>query len=196
MRPPLLSPLMLTALLAGCATPSLTLLPSEEGKQGAVAVLEENGRSRETVVSELNSRTNLSGTPKTKSIDPAKLSARQRDLLDALPSAPVRQTLYFKEGTTKLTADSEPGLEYLKAEIARRPGAEIQITGYTDTVGSSDDNDELSQRRAEEVLKALIEEGFERSMMSAVGRGERELREQTGDGVPSQANRRVVVTVR
>ena len=196
MKGALLPPLMIAALLAGCATPSLTLLPSEEGKQGAVAVLEENGQPRETVVSELNSRTNLSGTPKTKSIDPAKLSARQRGLLDVLPPAPVRQTLYFREGTTTLTANSEPGLEFLKAEIARRPGAEVQITGYTDTVGSSDDNDELSQRRAEEVLKALSEEGFDRSMMSAVGRGERELREETGDGVASQANRRVVVTVR
>jgi outer membrane protein OmpA-like peptidoglycan-associated protein len=196
MRPALLSPWMLAGLLAGCATPSLTLLPSEEGKQGAVAVLEESGQPRETVVSELNSRTNLSGRPKTKSIDPARLSAKQRALLDALPAAPVRQTLYFREGTTRLTPDSASGLEYLKAEIARRPGAEVQVTGYTDTLGSSEDNDDLSQRRAEEILGALVEQGIEIGMMSAVGRGERELREETGDGVAHQATRRVVVTVR
>lgn len=192
----LLPPLLLASLLAGCATPSLTLLPSEEGKQGAVAVLEENGKPKETVVSELNSRTNLSGTPRTKSIDPAKLSTKQRSLLEALPAAPVRLTLYFKEGTTQLTPDSAPGLAMLKEEIARRPGAEVQVTGYTDTVGSGDDNDDLSQRRAEEVLAVLAEQGLELSMMSAVGRGERELREQTGDNVANQANRRVVVTVR
>ncbi|RYD90417.1 MAG: OmpA family protein [Sphingomonadales bacterium] len=188
--------MLLASLLAGCATPSLTLLPSEEGKQGAVAVLEENGKPKETVVSELNSRTNLSGTPRTKSIDPAKLSTKQRSLLEALPAAPVRLTLYFKEGTTQLTPDSEPGLAMLKEEIARRPGAEVQVTGYTDTVGSSDDNDALSQRRAEEVLAVFAEQGLDLSMMSAVGRGERELREQTGDNVANQANRRVVVTVR
>ena len=196
MKPGLLSLLMLGGMLTACATPSLTLLPSEEGKQGAVALLEEDGSPRETVVSELNSRTNLSGTPRTKAIDPAKLSARQRALLDALPAAPVRLTLYFKEGTTTLTPDSTPGLDFLRAEIARRPGAEIQITGYTDTVGSREANDELSQRRAEQVMGALAEQGIEPSLMSAVGRGERELRDQTGDGVASQANRRVVVTVR
>jgi len=186
----------LLGLLAGCATPSLTLLPSDEGRQGSVAVLEENGRSREVVIDELNSRTTLSGTPRTRAIDPSRLSAREIALLQALPPQPVRLTLYFKEGTTQLTPDSIPGLDVLKREIANRPGAEVQVTGYTDTLGSSDANDALSQRRAEEILTALVAQGIEKDLMSAVGRGERELREQTADGVASQANRRVVVIVR
>jgi outer membrane protein OmpA-like peptidoglycan-associated protein len=191
------APLPLAALAASCATPSLVLLPTEDGKQGAVAVLETDGKPREVVVSELNSRTSLSGRPATKSIDPDKLSAQEQALLDELPPKPVRLTLYFQEGTTSLTKDSEPGLDYLRTEIARRPGAEVQVTGYTDTVGSAEANDELSQRRAEEVLKALVEQGIAKlGMISAVGRGERDLREPTGDDVPSQANRRVVVTVR
>jgi len=185
-----------TGLLAGCATPSLTLLPSEEGKQGAVAVLEENGRAVDMVVSELNSRTNLSGSPRTRSIDPSKLSARQLALLQTLPPPPARLTLYFQEGTTRLTPESAPGLDFLKAEVRERPGAEVQVTGYTDTLGSADDNDALSQRRAEEVLSALADQGLDRTMMNAVGRGERELRVKTEDGVREPANRRVVVTVR
>ena len=185
-----------TGLLAGCATPSLTLLPSEEGKQGAVAVLEENGRAVDMVVSELNSRTNLSGSPRTRSIDPSKLSARQLALLQTLPPPPARLTLYFQEGTTRLTPESAPGLDFLKAQVRERPGAEVQVTGYTDTLGSADDNDALSQRRAEEVLSALADQGLDRAMMSAVGRGERELRVKTEDGVREPANRRVVVTVR
>ena len=192
----LLPPLALVALLAGCATPSLTLLPSEEGKQGAVAVIEENGKPAEVVVSELNSRTNLSGKPRTRSIDPARLNTRKRSLLSELPPPPMRQTLYFKEGTTELTPESEPGLAFLKAEVAQRPGAEVQVTGYTDTLGSSDDNDLLSQQRAEEVLAALAQQGIDKALMSAVGRGERELREDTPDGVANPVNRRVVVIVR
>lgn len=194
-RLPLTSPL-LAALLAGCATPTLTLLPSEDGPQGAVAVLEANGVPRDTVVSELNSRTTLSGRPTTRSIDPAKLTSLQQSLLAELPPKPVRLTLYFKEGTTILAPESAPGLDFLKAEIARRPGAEVQVTGYTDTVGSRSDNDDLSQRRAEEVLNALVEQGIELGMMSAVGRGERDLRVPTEDNVREPANRRVEVTVR
>lgn len=191
-----LPPLILAGLLAGCATPSVTLLTSEEGKQGAVALLEDNGKPVDSEISELNSRTNLSGKPRTRSIDPAKLSARKRSLLSELPPPPMRQTLYFKEGTTELTPESEPGLAYLKAEVAQRPGAEVQVTGYTDTLGSSDDNDLLSQQRAEEVLAALAQQGIDKGLMSAVGRGERELREETPDGVANPVNRRVVVIVR
>lgn len=191
-----LSPLLTALLLAGCATPSLTLLPSEEGRQGAVAVLEENGRQRETVVSELNSRTNLSGRPRTKSIDPDRMSPGQKALLDLLPETPVNLTLYFHEGTTTLIPSSAPGLDFLKAEVKRRPGAEILVTGYTDRKGSIEDNDELSQRRAEEVLSALAAEGIELGMMSAVGRGERDPLISTDDGVTEPRNRRVEVTIR
>ena len=191
-----LPPLILAGLLAGCATPSVTLLTSEEGKQGAVALLEQNGKAVESEISELNSRTNLSGKPRTRSIDPARLNTRKRSLLSELPPPPMRQTLYFKEGTTELTPESEPGLAFLKAEVAQRPGAEVQVTGYTDTLGSSDDNDLLSQQRAEEVLAALAQQGIDKALMSAVGRGERELREDTPDGVANPVNRRVVVIVR
>ena len=95
-----------------------------------------------------------------------------------------------------MTADSTPVLEELRAEIAKRPGAEVQVTGHTDTLGSDVDNDELSQKRAEEILNALAAKGFDRSIMSAVGRGERELREATADNVSNAANRRVEVIVR
>lgn len=196
MSPRLFAPLAASALLAGCATPSLTLLPSEEGKQGAVAVLEENGRPVETVVNELNSRTNLSGRPRTRSIDPSKLTARQLALLQTLPPPPVRLTLYFLEGTTSLTPESTPGLNFLTQEVSERPGAEVQVTGYTDTLGSDDDNDRLSQQRAEQVLTILAAQGISPEMLNAVGRGERDLRVPTPDGVREPANRRVVVTIR
>lgn len=192
-----LVPLTVAGLLAGCATtPTLTLLPSEEGKQGAVAVLEENGKPMETVVSELNSSTTLSGKPRTRSIDPSKLTARQLALLQTLPPPPVRLTLYFLEGTTKLTPESAPGLDFLTKEVSERPGAEVQVTGYTDTLGNADDNDRLSQKRAEEVLAVLAQQGIDPNMLNAVGRGERDLRVQTPDGTREPANRRVVVTIR
>jgi outer membrane protein OmpA-like peptidoglycan-associated protein len=190
-------PLMLVACLSACATgPTLTLLPSEEGKQGAVAVLEENGKPVDYVVTELNSSTNLSGRPKTRAINPDKLNARRLALLQALPPPPVRLRLYFQQGTTRLTPESQPGLDFLKKEVAERPGAEVQVTGHTDTVGKLEDNDVLSERRAEEVVKALAELGIEPVLLTAVGRGERDPLEDKGDNAPSQANRRVEVIVR
>jgi outer membrane protein OmpA-like peptidoglycan-associated protein len=80
--------------------------------------------------------------------------------------------------------------------VASRPGAEVQVTGHTDTVGSDADNDLLSRKRADEILNWLASNGFARAMMTAVGRGERQLKQPTADNVRNGVNRRVEVIVR
>jgi len=82
------------------------------------------------------------------------------------------------------------------AEIARRPGAEVQITGHTDTVGQTADNDRLSLERAREIRDALVGQGLNPAITRAVGRGERELLIPTPDNTPEPRNRRVEVIVR
>ena len=77
-----------------------------------------------------------------------------------------------------------------------RAGPPVEGTGHTDPVGSEGDNDRLSLQRAEEVLGWLASQGFDRSLMSATGRGERELKQLTIDNFSSAANRRVEVIVR
>ena len=185
------------ALLSGCAGPSLLLLPDEQGGQGSVAVLEARGRSQETVVSQGNSRTRIGrARPVTRPVAGRGLTSRERALLDNLPPPPVSFTLYFVEGSTRLVPESRPKLDALRTELAQRMGAEVQVTGHTDTLGSIEDNDMLSRARAREILEQLVIEGIDPTVMTAVGRGERELREATGDGVRSAANRRVEVIVR
>lgn len=183
--------------LAACGHSSLTLLPDESGGHGAVAVLEANGRPVEAVVSQPESRTRLGDrTPTPRPLGKAGLNQDQLALVSGLPPPPRSYTLYFVEGTTDLTVESRPVLEELRAEVARRPGADVEVTGHTDTVGSTDDNDALSLRRAEQILGLLTTVGIDRSLMTAVGRGERQLREPTADNVDSAVNRRVEVLVR
>ncbi len=181
--------------LAGCAHSSMVLLPDEDGGHGQVAILESGGKAGETIVGEANSRATLGGA--VPSIRPVgALKPAEAALVSDLPPPPKSFTLYFLQGGTEMTPDSTPVVEDIRAEIAKRPGAEVQVTGHTDTVGSDEDNDALSQKRAEEILNLLASKGFERSIMSAVGRGERELRVPTADNVGSPVNRRVEVIVR
>jgi len=180
--------------LAACQHSSLVLLPDEGGGHGAVAVLEANGKPVDAVVSQPDSRTKLGdATPTTR---PAQLKGDEIALLSGMPPPPKSFTLYFVEGTTDLTPESQPALAELRAEIARRPGVDVEVTGHTDTVGSAEDNDRLSQKRAEQILGLLATVGIDRSLMTAVGRGERDLREPTMDNVESALNRRVEVLVR
>lgn len=185
-----------TLALAGCAHSSLVLLPDEDGGHGEVAVLSADGTGRETIV-RTNSRATLGGAqPSIRPLGAKGLKPTEASLISALPPPAKSFTLYFLEGTTEMTSTSSQRLDEIRAEIARRPGAEVQVTGHTDTVGSDADNDVLSQRRAEEILNLLASKGFDRAIMSAVGRGERQLQVPTGDNVDSPVNRRVEVIVR
>jgi outer membrane protein OmpA-like peptidoglycan-associated protein len=184
-------------LLGGCATSSLVLLPDDEGHQGAVAVLEANGQPTEAVIGEGNSRTKLGdATPASKPLGDKGLKKQEAALLTDLPPQAKSFLLYFDQGTVKLVPDSVSVLASLRAEIAGRSGPEVEVIGHTDTVGSEADNDKLSNQRADQVLNWLVEQGFDRSQMSAVGRGERDLKVATGDNVDNAVNRRVEVIVR
>lgn len=196
MRRRLLAPCAVLAL-AGCAHSSMVLLPDEDGGHGQVTIRKANGSGAGTVVNQPNMRATLNGSaPSVRPLGAKGLRPEEARLLSALPPPARSFTLYFLEGTTEMTADSVPVLDQLRAEIARRPGAEVQVTGHTDTVGSDADNDRLSLKRAEEIRGLLASKGFDRSIMSAVGRGERELKVPTADNVSSPVNRRVEVIVR
>ena len=184
-------------LLSGCASSSLVLLPDDEGHHGAVAVLEAGGKPTEAVIADSNSRTKLGATaPVSRPLGDRGLRKDEAALLGELPPPARSFLLYFEQGTATLTPQSVAVLTALRAEIATRTGPAVEVIGHTDTVGSEEDNDKLSSLRAEEVLNWLAAQGLDRSIMSAVGRGERELKEPTADKVASPVNRRVEVIVR
>ena len=190
----LVLPLLL--LLAACATTptgSVTLLPGEPGaKVGAVALFDGKTGAETGSLTAENTQAALGRKFVAKPVD-SKLYA---ELTDSLPPPPAKFTLYFLEATTTLTPESEPELKKVFAEIANRPGAEVEITGHTDTVGREGDNDMLSLKRARDIREALIAQGLSPTISRAVGRGERELLVQTPLNTAEPRNRRVEITVR
>lgn len=179
--------------LGGCATPSLLVLPDEGGDQGAVAVLESGGRPQDAVIAQGNQRASLGGRVSSRAVTP---KPAEQALVDSLPPPPVTFIMYYDEGTTRIIPTSRPNFDALLAEVARREGVEVQISGHTDRKGQDDDNDALSEQRARSVLDQLVEAGIPRDQMIAVGRGERDPRVATPDGAEEVANRRVEVVVR
>ncbi|MCL6698332.1 OmpA family protein [Sphingomonas sp. NSE70-1] len=184
-------------MLAGCATSSLVLLPDDEGHQGSVAVLEADGQASQSVISQGNSRTKLGeANANPQPLGEKGLKPEEAALLTTLPPPAKSFTLYFDQGTTTPTVESQSVLTALRAEIASRSGPQVEVTGHTDTVGSEEDNDRLSLQRAEEILNWLAGQGIDRSLMLASGRGERDLKEPSIDNFSSATNRRVEVIVR
>jgi outer membrane protein OmpA-like peptidoglycan-associated protein len=117
--------------------------------------------------------------------------------LQAFPRPTVLYTLYFRTGTTELTSESEAVLAEVLEVMRTTSALEIEVTGHTDTQGPADTNDQLSLERAQ-VIKARIAAvpPPPRTLLRAIGRGERELLLPTPDDTDEGINRRVELRVR
>ena len=71
----------------------------------------------------------------------------------------------------------------------------LEVEGHTDSVGTDDYNQSLSERRAESVKSYLIQQGIDRSSITSRGFGESQpvASNDTADG--RQRNRRVELVV-
>jgi len=71
----------------------------------------------------------------------------------------------------------------------------IELTGYTDTVGTQQYNLGLSKRRAQAVADYLAKKGVPRKVMDVAWKGKEDLRVPTPDGVREPQNRRVEIVI-
>jgi OmpA-OmpF porin, OOP family len=194
MKPILPIALLATLCLSGCAANRIALAPGENGQ---IAVLDPKTQSEISVIDKPGSITKVMGAKSAmlRLSDP-EFEKRFAHLLAGMPQPPRSFTLYFKVNSINPTAQSEADMPAIFAEIKARPGADIQVTGHTDTVGSLEVNDAFSIRRAAEITSYLFTLGLDKAIVRLAGRGERELKEQTPDDTPSEINRRVEVLVR
>ena len=77
----------------------------------------------------------------------------------------------FAVGSAQLRPEARANLGRVLEFLRAAGSAEVLIEGHTDNRGSANLNQALSQRRAEAVRQALIEEGIDAARLRAVGRG-------------------------
>ncbi|MBS0411630.1 MAG: OmpA family protein [Proteobacteria bacterium] len=177
--------------LSACASGRVALLSGENGAPtGGVALFDPRSEAERGQLTQPNTEAALGAGP----VRARPLSTNYDALLSAMPAPPQVFTLYFIEGTTQIAPESAATLEALRKAIG--PASDVQITGHTDTTGDAASNDKLSLDRAVEVRSALAQAGLPVADARVTGRGERDLKVQTGDGVSEPANRRVEVIVR
>jgi outer membrane protein OmpA-like peptidoglycan-associated protein len=96
----------------------------------------------------------------------------------------------FKTGRIELSSASLPVLAMV-AGIARGCGAAFEVASHTDAEGDSAINHTLSQRRAEAVVRYLVQSGVHPDQLRAVGYGEAQPVADNGTEAGRTANRRV-----
>jgi opacity protein-like surface antigen len=109
------------------------------------------------------------------------------------PAAPKVFIVFFDWDKDTITPEGQQIIA--QAADAYKSGApvQIQVTGYTDRSGSPGYNQRLSERRANNVAKAMAALGVPKEQMIVSGRGENDNRVPTADGVREPQNRRVEI---
>jgi outer membrane protein OmpA-like peptidoglycan-associated protein len=108
----------------------------------------------------------------------------------------VPGSVSFASGSAALNSSLHPTLDRIAATLNEYPKTSVTVVGYTDSVGSSESNRDLSGRRAGAVADYLTQHGVARNRISVESRGE-ENPIATNDTEAGRAqNRRVEMLVR
>lgn len=101
----------------------------------------------------------------------------------------------FTTGRSDLATGATVHLDKLVAFLNRYPDREVLIEGYTDSVGTQDYNQGLSERRAESVRHYLSGQGIDTGRLTASGKGESNPVAGNDSATGRQQNRRVEVII-
>lgn len=186
-------------VLSACAPNNLfVLLEDDDGKVGSIQVENEAGTQT------LNQAGQATGLDRAgqEPVDPFLLEEDEireafGEVLDAQPEPPVTFLLYFRTGTSELTAESQALIpEILRSIDGRETPPRIAVVGHTDTLGAANVNAALSLERARSVRDLLLRQALNPEFVELTSHGENNPLVPTADNVSEPRNRRVEVTIR
>lgn len=105
------------------------------------------------------------------------------------------ENIYFETSSADLEDSSAPLLDSLVKIIERCPDLTVQIAGHTDTDGSADWNQTLSEARATSVENYLVEKGIPVESLRSVGFGEEQPAVANDSSENKRRNRRIEFAV-
>lgn len=131
--------------------------------------------------------------------------ARAKTLEQQLDELKAKQTergmvltlgdVLFDAGRATLNPGAARAIDQLATFLKENPARTIEIEGYTDSVGSEQMNQTLSERRANAVKNALMDRGIESNRIAARGFGEGNPVASNATAAGRQQNRRVEIVI-
>lgn len=102
----------------------------------------------------------------------------------------------FSVGSSAMNAGAMNEIARVSTVLNQYPDTTIQVAGHTDSTGSEQSNQELSERRAENVKNALVGQNVHPNRISTIGFGETAPIADNSTESGRQLNRRVVITIK
>ncbi len=83
----------------------------------------------------------------------------------------VLKGIEFDTGKSTIKLQSHRVLDEVVAVLMKNPSLKVEVQGHTDNVGTQENNQALSHRRAEAVVGYCVGKGIAKDRLSAVGYG-------------------------
>ncbi len=83
----------------------------------------------------------------------------------------VTYAITFETGKADIKPESFVEIARIAKLMQDNPGLEFEVQGHCDATGSDKVNDPLSQKRAEAIVAALVEQGIAQARLTPVGKG-------------------------
>ena len=103
--------------------------------------------------------------------------------------------LNFATGSATILPESQVQLNNIVAVLKAYPNVNVKVGGYTDDVGGAAANLQLSQRRADAVMQALVSNGISAKRLQAEGYGEQHPVADNATEEGRARNRRIALKV-
>lgn len=84
----------------------------------------------------------------------------------------------FAFNKSDLSDEAKTSLEAIVKKATQTPRSVVELVGYSDEIGAKPYNNDLSQKRAEEVARYLVQQNFPLKDISVIGMGEQQTPEQ------------------
>jgi outer membrane protein OmpA-like peptidoglycan-associated protein len=116
---------------------------------------------------------------------------REQDVL----AVTFKSDYFFAVNSAALLPGAYDELERVARVLKQYPESTVRIAGHTDSTGSAEHNQQLSERRAEAVKKALVGMGVESARLNTIGYGEMKPIATNDTEAGKQQNRRVELRI-
>jgi OOP family OmpA-OmpF porin len=108
----------------------------------------------------------------------------------------VKLAINFANNSVEVPAAAMSEIKVVADFMQAYPAASVIIEGFTDSIGDADYNKNLSQRRADSVMQALIKDyGVSKTRVSAVGYGQENPIADNNTEQGRRENRRVIAQI-
>jgi outer membrane protein OmpA-like peptidoglycan-associated protein len=170
-----------------------------DAAKGQVATARAEGASQKVAADQARNEADAAHVAVASSEAQAAELQRQLDVLNAKPTdrglVLTLGDVLFTTGRADLKPGATGNLSKLVAFLDKYPDRSVAIQGYTDSVGSEDSNQRLSERRADSVKSYLTGQGIGSLRLSASGKGQSDPVAGNDSAAGRQQNRRVEVII-